>query len=206
MYFKSILILLFSVTVYTQELSNIELLSLEDERLLDYFESVRHDSLKASFVASIYLQRGRERADTIMMARGFDRLAQTFSPQTNLKYADSVIDLTATSKHISYPAFGYLLKAYNYNKLDQFKKANEYSYKAYNYALEANNLSQQLYLLESFIFNKVWGNKKEALALQQKRHRLLLSELYLKKLYQATRESARDSIERYYTNKKQIHT
>ena len=203
MYFKNILILLFSVTVYTQELSNIELLSLEDERLLDYFESVRHDSLKASFVASIYLQRGRERADTIMMARGFDRLAQTFSPQTNLKYADSVIDLTATSKHISYPAFGYLLKAYNYDKLDQFKKANDYSYKAYNYALEANNLSQQLYLLESFIFNKVvWGNKKEALALQQKRHRLLLSELYLKKLYQATRESARDSIERYYTKQK----
>jgi len=68
MYFKSILILLFSVTVYTQELSNIELLSLEDERLLDYFESVRHDSLEASFVTSIYLQRGRERADTIMMA------------------------------------------------------------------------------------------------------------------------------------------
>ena len=151
MYFKSILILLFSVTVYTQELSNIELLSLEDERLLDYFESVRHDSLEASFVTSIYLQRGRERADTIMMARGFDRLAQSFSPQTNLKYADSVIDLTATSKHISYPAFGYLLKAYNY-------------------ALEANNLSQLLYLLESFLFNKVVrGKKKEALAIQQKR-------------------------------------
>ena len=203
MYFKSILILLFSVLVYSQELSNIELLSLEDEHLLDYFELVRHDSLKASFVASIYLQRGRERADTIMMARGFDRLAQSFSPQTNLKYADSVIDLTATSKHISYPAFGYLLKAYNYDKLDQFKKANQYSYKAYNYALEANNLSQQLYILESFIFNKVvWGNKKEALALQQKRHKLLLSEVYLNKLYHSTRESARDSVERYYIKQK----
>ena len=171
--------------------------------MLDYFELIRHDSLKASFVASVYLQRGRDRADTIMMARGFDRLAQSFSPQTNSKYADSVIDLTATSKHISYPAFGYLLKAYNYDKLDQFKKANEYSYKAYDQALAVGNLSQQLYLLESFIFNKVvWGNKKEALALQQKRHRLLLSELYLKKLYQATRESARDSIERYYTKQK----
>jgi len=42
--------------------------------------------------------------------------------------------------------------------------------KAYNYALEANNLSQLLYLLESFLFNKVVrGKKKEALAIQQKR-------------------------------------
>ena len=115
MYLKSLLILLFSVSVYSQELSNIELLSLEDEGLLEYFETVRHDSLKASFVASIYLQRGKDRADTIMMARGFDRLAQSYSPYTNIKFTDSVIALTAKSKHITYPAFGYILKAYNYD-------------------------------------------------------------------------------------------
>ena len=203
MHFKSILILLFSVTIYSQELSNIDLLSLEDEGLLEYFETVRHDSLKASFVASIYLQRGRQRGDTIMMARGFDRLAQSFSPYTNIKYTDSVIALTASSKNISYPAFGYILKAYNYDELDQFKKANKYSYIAYDHALEVGNMSQQLYILETFIFNKViYGNKKEALALQQKRHRLLVSKAYLKKLYTATRESARDSIDSYYTKQK----
>ena len=203
MYLKSLLILLFSVSVYAQELSNIELLSLEDEGLLEYFETVRHDSLKASFAASIYLQRAKDRADTIMMARGFDRLAQSYSPYTNIKYTDSVIALTLKSKHITYPAFGYILKAYNYDKLDQFKKSNEYSYIAYNYALEAGNLSQQLYILEAFIFNKVvWGNKKEALALQQKRHQLLMSKTYLQKLYLATREGARDSIDGYYTKQK----
>ena len=203
MHLKSILILLFSVTIYSQELSNIDLLSLEDEGLLEYFETVRHDSLKASFVASIYLQRGRQRGDTIMMARGFDRLAQSFSPYTNIKYTDSVIALTASSKHISYPAFGYILKAYNYDKLDQFKKANKYSYIAYDHALEVGNMSQQLYILETFIFNKViYGDKKEALALQQKRHKLLVSKAYFKKLYKATRESARDSINSYYTKQK----
>jgi len=203
MYLKSILILLFSVTVYSQELSNIELLSLEDEGLLEYFETVRHDSLKASFVASIYLQRGRQRGDTIMMARGFDRLSQSFSPYTNIKYTDSVIALTASSNHISYPAFGYILKAYNYDRLDQFNKANKYSYIAYDHAMEVDNMSQQLYILETFIFNKViWGNKKEALALQQKRHKLLVSKAYFKKLYKATRESARDSIDGYYTEQK----
>ncbi len=203
MHFKTLLILLFSISVSSQELSNIELLSLEDEGLLEYFETVRHDSLQASFVASIYLQRGKQRSDTIMMARGFDRLAQSYSPYTNIKYTDSVIALTARSKHITYPAFGYILKAYNYDKLDQFKKANEYSYIAYNHALEVGNLSQQLYILEAFIFNKVvWGNKKEALALQQKRHQLLMSKTYLKKLYLATREGARDSIDGYYTKQK----
>ena len=203
MYLKSLLILLFSVSVYSQELSNIELLSLEDEGLLEYFETVRHDSLKASFVASIYLQRGKDRADTIMMARGFDRLAQSYSPYTNIKYTDSVIALTLKSKHITYPAFGYILKAYNYDELDQFKKSNQYSYIAYNHALEAGNLSQQLYILEAFIFNKVvWGNKKEALALQQKRHQLLMSKAYLQKLYLATRAGARDSIDGYYTKQK----
>ncbi len=55
MHFKTLLILLFSISVSSQELSNIELLSLEDEGLLEYFETVRHDSLQASFVASIYL-------------------------------------------------------------------------------------------------------------------------------------------------------
>ena len=203
MCFKTILILLFSVSVYAQELSNIELLSLEDEGLLEYFEIVRHDSLKASFVASIYLQRGKQRADTIMMARGFDRLAQSYSPYTNIKYTDSVIALTLKSKHITYPAFGYILKAYNYDKLDQFKKANKYSYIAYDHALDVGNLSQQLYILEAFIFNKVvWGNKKEALALQQKRHQLLMSKTYLQKLYLATREGARDSINGYYNKQK----
>ena len=203
MCFKTILILLFSVSVYAQELSNIELLSLEDEGLLEYFEIVRHDSLKASFVASIYLQRGKQRADTIMMARGFDRLAQSYSPYTNIKYTDSVIALTAKSKHITYPAFGYILKAYNYDKLDQFKKANKYSYIAYDHALDVGNLSQQLYILEAFIFNKVvWGNKKEALALQQKRHQLLMSKAYLEKLYLATRKGARDSIDGYYNKQK----
>jgi AraC-like DNA-binding protein len=191
------------VSVYAQELSNIELLSLEDEGLLEYFEIVRHDSLKASFVASIYLQRGKQRADTIMMARGFDRLAQSYSPYTNIKYTDSVIALTAKSKHITYPAFGYILKAYNYDKLDQFKKANKYSYIAYDHALDVGNLSQQLYILEAFIFNKVvWGNKKEALALQQKRHQLLMSKAYLKKLYLATRKGAIDSIDGYYNKQK----
>ena len=203
MCFKTILILLFSVSVYAQELSNIELLSLEDEGLLEYFEIVRHDSLKASFVASIYLQRGKQRADTIMMARGFDRLAQSYSPYTNIKYTDSVIALTLKSKHITYPAFGYILKAYNYDKLDQFKKANKYSYIAYDHALDVGNLSQQLYILEAFIFNKVvWGNKKEALALQQKRHQLLMSKTYLQKLYLATRAGARDSINGYYIKQK----
>ena len=203
MCFKTILILLFSVSVYAQELSNIELLSLEDEGLLEYFEIVRHDSLKASFVASIYLQRGKQRADTIMMARGFDRLAQSYSPYTNIKYTDSVIALTAKSKHITYPAFGYILKAYNYDKLDQFKKANKYSYIAYDHALDVGNLSQQLYILEAFIFNKVvWGNKKEALALQQKRHQLLMSKTYLQKLYLATRKGAIDSIDGYYNKQK----
>jgi AraC-like DNA-binding protein len=203
MCFKTILILLFSVSVYAQELSNIELLSLEDEGLLEYFEIVRHDSLKASFVASIYLQRGKQRADTIMMARGFDRLAQSYSPYTNIKYTDSVIALTLKSKHITYPAFGYILKAYNYDKLDQFKKANKYSYIAYDHALDVGNLSQQLYILEAFIFNKVvWGNKKEALALQQKRHQLLMSKTYLQKLYLATRKGAIDSIDGYYNKQK----
>ena len=91
----------------------------------------------------------------------------------------------------------------HYDELDQFKKSNQYSYIAYNHALEAGNLSQQLYILEAFIFNKVvWGNKKEALALQQKRHQLLMSKAYLQKLYLATRAGARDSIDGYYTKQK----
>ena len=202
-YLKLLVFFLVSMHLSAQQYSSLQLEELGDEALLTYFETILGDSIKAEKVARIYLDRGRDRKDTIMMARGYDRLAQSFSPQTNLTYTDSVIALTEKINHITYPAFGYVLKSYNYYILDEFKKANDNAYVAYSKALATGNLGQQLYVLDRLIFNKVvWGNKKEALALQHKRHDLLFGKDYLKKLYVSTRKTARDSIDSYYTKQK----
>jgi AraC-like DNA-binding protein len=202
-YIKTLVLFIFSLHVSAQDYTSKQLYDLRDEALLVYFETVINDSIMAEKTARVYLERGRERGDTIMMARGYDRLSQSFSPYTNLIYTDSVIALTEKLKHISYPAFGYILKSYNYYNLDKFKMANDNAYTAYKKALSVDNLGQQLYILDGLIFNKVvWGNKKEALELQHKRHGLLMGENYLKKLYVSTRKTARERIDGYYTKQK----
>jgi hypothetical protein len=53
-----------------QDLSQRALQKLDDEELLDLFNEVDQDSIKAEIVARVYLNRARLEKETIKMARG----------------------------------------------------------------------------------------------------------------------------------------
>jgi len=185
-------LLLLWLPVISQDLSQRVLEKLDDEELLKLFDEVLNDSTEAETVARVYLKRAKYEKDTIKMARGYDRLARIFHPEKNIHYADSVINISKSLSHITYPALGYILKGYCYEILNS--KENEFKnyLKAYSIAIKNDNISQQLYVLDKLISIKsIWGNKEDALKFQQKRHKIIYEKDFNKKLEKSTRISAR---------------
>ena len=175
-----------SFSLWGQHSQSLE--NLTDEELLSRFDELSHDSLAAEPVARIYLERARQTGDTIKMARGYDRLARIFSPEKNIRYADSVIALTLKMDHITYPALGFILKGYNYQLIDDLVNCTKNYLEAYKLSVKSENSLQQVYLLDRLIYKKaIWGDKKEALKLQGRRDEIVLDNGYRKKLERANR-------------------
>ncbi|RMA64467.1 helix-turn-helix domain-containing protein [Ulvibacter antarcticus] len=187
----SVLCILVCQFINAQDLSPSHLKTLDDEELLTLFNEVVIDSLKAEVVARTYLNRARQKHDTIKMARGYDRLARIFHPEKNIQFADSIIELTKDLDNITYPGLGYILKSYEYQGLGKLIFATENAITAYDIAIERDNMSQQIYLLDLLIKHKaIWGNKLEALNLQRLRHKLMNDKEYLRDVKSSTREGA----------------
>ncbi len=187
-YFCLIFTILFSFVTLAQDLSDDTLQKMEDEDLLNLFSEVKLDSLKAEKVAQIYLTRAKAENDTLKIAKGYDNLSRIFSSKKNLKYADSLILLTKNMNSAKYPGLGYLLKAREYNSTGDIKEATENYLIAYELSVKNDNISYQVFALGRLIFLKsIWGDKKEALVLQKKRHAIIRSEDYSKKIYNSSR-------------------
>ncbi len=73
-----LLCILIATSLCAQDVSKENLAALQDEELLELFNQVFTDSIKAEKVARTYLNRARAQEDTIKMARGYDRLARIF--------------------------------------------------------------------------------------------------------------------------------
>ena len=189
--------------VQSQNYTAAELVQLEDEVLLAYYNSVFPDSLQAEQVARVYLERARMEADTVKMARGYDRLARIFHPEKNILFADTLIELTSSIENNTYPALGYILKSYEYHIMNNLVVSSEYAYKAYKLATAKSNIVQILYISDRLIYNKsVWGNKKEALKLQKLRHALMQDKNFYTQLREASREELRGDLHNVYLDKK----
>ncbi|MEZ4874953.1 MAG: helix-turn-helix domain-containing protein [Flavobacteriaceae bacterium] len=178
---------------------------LQDEELLDLFNKYDGDSISQEVIARTYLNRAIKTNDTIKIARGYDRLARAFSPKTNIKYADSLIEYSKDWKHITYPGLGYILKATSYSHQSNFKNAILNYIIADSLAKEHNNLVFREYVLGSlsreYIFN---GNSKKAIELQKKRHDLILSPSYIKSLTKSTRGEKKDFSDQIYKEMKMV--
>ncbi len=181
-----------STIIHAQDISKEALQKLGDEELLSLFNEVENDSIISEKVAQVYIDRARKENDTIKMARGYDRLARIFHTQKNLKFVDTLINLTRDLNHITYPAQGYILRGYYYGTIENLKLETENYLKAYNIALANDNIIQKMHILDNLIFLKsVWGNKREALELQKKRHEIIKDKNYIKKVNKTTREGAK---------------
>ncbi|MCB0456189.1 MAG: AraC family transcriptional regulator [Flavobacteriaceae bacterium] len=164
-----------SFTPLAQEISRDSLTIMESDALLQLLSEQRSDTTKANLIAAVFLEKVKMERDTLKMLEGYSLLARSFNSEKNIQYADSII---LTSKNINtenYPGLGYLLKAREYNNIGDIKEATINFLKAYEYAEKNKNISHQTFILGRLIFLKsIWGDKKEALELQKKRHAIVL--------------------------------
>jgi AraC-like DNA-binding protein len=169
--------------------------SMDYEELLDLFNQYESDSLAQERIAYTYLNKARKENDTVKVARGYDRLARTFHPQKNIIYADSLIEYTKDWQHITYPAMGYILKAYEFGLNQDLKNSYKYFLQANKIAESNGNLVQQNYIMDRLIYLKLlWGNRIEALDLQHRRHQIVSSEKFLKELEKSSRPGLKSDL------------
>lgn len=195
----SYLLFLTMLNGFSQNLSKTQLEHLEYEELLEYYDKLNYDSIQGEIVARVYLDRARNERDTIKMARGYDRLARLFHPEKNIAFADSIIDITKRTKHKTFPAMGYMLRAFYFNKLDRLELSMTNYLLAYDEAEKNDNWTQQVYVSDILISLKtVWGNKKDALKMQRERHSIVSNPKYIDAIRDATRKGSFLSIEDEY--------
>ncbi|MCH7785589.1 MAG: hypothetical protein IIB06_09280, partial [Bacteroidetes bacterium] len=188
-----------STIVHAQDFSKETLQKLGDEELLSLFNEVENDSIIAEKVARVYLDRARKENDTIKMARGYDKLARIFHPEKNIQFADSIIFLTKNMDNITYPGLGYMLKGYEYRKIGNLEMSNKNDLLCYELAIKNNNIAHEIYISDKLITAKsFWGNKREALKLQKRRHKLVSSKEYYKKLRASIRGGIQIDYEELY--------
>ncbi len=173
--------------------SHLERMTYED--LLELFNDFDGDSLAQERIARTYLERARRDGDTVKVARGYDRLARIFQPETNIKYADTLIAYTKDWDHITYPAMGYILKGYEFGQMNIIAEKYDNLTYALKIAKKNDNISQIVYLLGVIgdLRNK-WGSVEKADELLKERHRLILQDDYIEKLGKCTRNEKRKDL------------
>ncbi len=185
----------------SQTLSASYLDSLDYEGLLTEFDRFEGNFDNQQIIAREYLERARLVNDTIKIARGFDRLARLFDPATNIIYADSIIRITSNSGNKTYPALAYIIKGFEYNKIGDIINSTKNLFRAYDLSIDKKNVPQQLFILHLLIVNQSkWGDKKKALALQRKRHAILMSPDYIESLKASMRSGANIDINQLLIN------
>jgi len=196
-YILWVISIFFSVVMTAQELSNKELEKMEDEELLTLFNKVASDSHKAELVALTYLNRAKTAKDSIMMARGYDRLARIYSPEKNLIYADSVIYISNGLNNNAYPGLGYILKAYNYKQLAKIDLAIQNYITANELAVLNENVIHILHTNEMLLFFKTyWGNTQDALRIFKGHNEFIQSDKFIDNI----KNNARTNIDMDFEN------
>ncbi|MEZ4778676.1 MAG: AraC family transcriptional regulator [Flavobacteriaceae bacterium] len=167
----------FSISTISQAqgFSKDSLAALDSEILFKLLSEQRVDTSKANLIGTIFLEKAKKEKDTSIILEGYSLLARTFHSQKNIRYADSIILYSKNMQTENYPSLGYILKAREYNNLGDIKEATINFLKAYEFAEKNKNSSHQTFILGRLIFLKsIWGDKKEALDLQKKRHAIVL--------------------------------
>jgi AraC-like DNA-binding protein len=120
-----------------RSLSFNEIKDLENEAL----DEDNMDLLKN--LTQAHEQKARTENNNIEIARAFYYRTIFEEPKIALLYSDSIIQVTKSSNHLSYPTLGYLLKGHIYYNLSKFQLALNNYLAAYELSLEKENTEQQ---------------------------------------------------------------
>lgn len=192
-------LLLLTISSIAQPLSQRALDTVSDEYLLELYNIYMSDSIAQHSIIQEYMNRGRAQEDSIKIARAFDRFARIYNPEMNIVYADSLIALTSNWENITYPGLGYIIKAYEYSRMDDFVLEYENLLKAFDIAKKRDNLPQQMYVSDQIVVLQAhFGSKEKALARQIERHKWFDKPNYFDLLKKATREELHENLNDIY--------
>ncbi len=177
-----------SIGAYSQDVSNEVLSEMSDDELLNLFNKPFKDSIKGEKVIRFYLNKARKEKDILKIVKAYRLLISISESDDRLSFSDSIIQLTNGFKNKNYPAVGYILKGLEYYSKGNLKLATKNYFEAYSQALKKGNITQQIFISDKFIALKsFWGNQKEALVLQKKRHKLVSKDEYIKEVEESAR-------------------
>ncbi|WPZ00048.1 helix-turn-helix domain-containing protein [Christiangramia sp. OXR-203] len=126
-----------STTIYSVNSSFTELHELEAAAMADS----KIDELNK--IVEVHLQKAKKENDPVELARAYYYRILTEKPERAIIYSDSMIEITENSEHPNYPTLGYILKANVLYDQGKFQPALDNFLKAYNLALEKNNMDDQ---------------------------------------------------------------
>lgn len=173
--------------VYSQK-STTDLDKYATNELLGLYDMNRDDTIFAKQIASEYLKRGSAKKDTIMIARGYDRLARISDYSSSLLYIDSIINLTKNINHITYPGLAYLLKYKVLSKSGNYYKAVENLIVSSNIALQRENIGQYLFASDLITYYKAYlGHPREALEILNYNDSIIETQYFQEKLKKESR-------------------
>ncbi|WP_040559303.1 AraC family transcriptional regulator [Kordia algicida OT-1] len=114
--------------------------------------------------AKYYLSKAKNSRDTLRIAKGYKLITFIVTSDIAIKYSDSIIKISKGKPYKSYPAEGYLLKAYYLYQKGSYKDALDNYIKALPLAKERKN-TKQLFRIRQGIgtLKSRFGNYNEAL-------------------------------------------
>ncbi|SDS34119.1 AraC family transcriptional regulator [Christiangramia echinicola] len=122
----------YSINSTFSELHELEAAAMEDSKI---------DELKE--IVKVHLKKAKKENDPIEVARAYYYRILNEKPHVALVYSDSMIKITENSEHPNYPTLGYILKGNVFYDQGKFQFALDNFLKAYNLALEKENIEDQ---------------------------------------------------------------
>lgn len=147
--------LLISWGGFSQQLSQKDSVIIDSLKKLDYneifrlYKSAMRDSLKAIIYAKGYLEKAREKNDTVKMCNAFTQILGVSSPKVSIRYADSIIIYAQNISNSSFPGLGYFNRGVELYLQGDYKESLKDFLTALGYAKKNKNLSQQLEIKEA---------------------------------------------------------
>ncbi|NKI27419.1 AraC family transcriptional regulator [Arenibacter sp. 6A1] len=115
-----------------------QIMELEDEA----YEKNELNRLRK--LTDIHVHKAKSESNPLEMAFAYYYRTMIEEPKLAISYADSIILVTADSKHPKYPTLGYLLKAMIYYEIGDYRLALHNYIVAYDLAVEKKNFDDQL--------------------------------------------------------------
>ncbi len=149
-----------------------------------YLEIRPKSKLKASYLDK-HIEIAKRKNDTIHLAYAYMYKSYISEFKEAIRYSDTILNITKNIKQGDFPAEGHISKGYHYYINGNDDKSLSSFLKAYDIALERNNIRQQLYLNRAIagIHNNL-GSYSDALRMWKTQMSLLKKQPNFKEKYQ----------------------